>query len=84
MSKKVLIVGHGSGITTARINGHLSEVRERGIEIIEVEKECTDLSGVIPQPIDFEFLRIDDIPMPFIPKLKHQPKSHQRPYKFHK
>ena len=84
MSKKVLIVGHGSGITTARINGHLAEVRERGIEIIEVEKEYTDLSGVIPEPINFEFSRINDIPMPFIPKPKHQPKSHQRPYKFHK
>jgi len=70
MSKKVLIVGHGSGITTARINGHLAEVRERGIEIIEVEKECTDLSGVIPQPIDFEFSHIPYIEMPFIPNQK--------------
>ena len=62
MSKKVLIVGHGSGITTARINGHLAEVRERGVEIIEVETEYTDLSGSILQPIDFVFSRIPDIP----------------------
>lgn len=84
MSKKILIVGHGSGITTARINGHLAEVRERGIEIIEVQENCTSLNGVFPEPIDFEFSRIHDIPMPFIPKLKHQQKNHQRPYKFHK
>ena len=81
MSKKILIVGHGSGIISASINGHLAEVRERGIEIIEVQENCTSLNGVFPEPIDFEFSRIHDIPMPFIPNQKIRNK-YKRKLKF--
>jgi len=74
MIKNVLIVGHKSGITSTRINGHLAEVRECGVEVIEVEKEHTDISMCFPQPIDFEF----------IPKQKHVKKGYESPYKFHR
>lgn len=60
-------------------------------ELVSVIDEAQENASIIEKlqnvkpNVEFEFTRIPRITdNMFIPKAKHQPKGHQRPYKFHK
>lgn len=68
--KTILIVGGSSCIASAKINGHLAKIKERGLEIINIEDECSDMSQILPKEINLEFTRMNFTQTPFIPDKK--------------
>lgn len=78
----VLIVGHGSGVGSATLNGRIARVQEQGVEVIQCEQ--TDMSAFLPEPIIISARPLFEDLTKFYPRAKHSKKSHQQKYKYHK
>jgi hypothetical protein len=79
--KKAIVVGCIGGSKAA-----LAICKEMGTDDILFYEKAEDVPiqqrGLITQEV-FEFTMPKRLDMPFIPKAKHLPKGHQRPYKYH-
>ena len=89
--KKILIVGSIDDYDAAieklkkELDGELSVTRTETMNGIN-HNEYDIIICEMPEKKKDEYIIYNyppDIEMPFIPKRKHSPKGHQRPYKYH-